>query len=196
EAGARCRVEPPRDQFPRLESVGERERAKIVAERRANPRRDGEHRGDPGHDGDIERTPAFRTGFDLFADRGRHSEDAGVAAGDDGNARALRRVNERGGGAGTFLAIVGRVAALARAYRHAIEIGTIAVKRLRDSQHLDRLRREIAGVARSQSDDCEMPAHGRSSQPGTNTTAKYGASSSVLAARGIITASAMVPRST
>ena len=43
----------------------------------------------PGHDGDIERAPAFRPGFDLLADRRRHGEDAGIAAGDDRDARAL-----------------------------------------------------------------------------------------------------------
>ncbi len=51
EAGARRGIEPALDQLPRLEIVGERERAEIMAERRADPRRDREHGGDAGHDG-------------------------------------------------------------------------------------------------------------------------------------------------
>src|SRR5208282_844882 len=99
ETGTRRRIEPPLDQLPRLEIVGERERAEIVAKRRADPRRNSEHRRDTGYDGDVERTPDLWSELDLFANRRRHGEDAWVAAGDDGNARALRRVSERGCGA-------------------------------------------------------------------------------------------------
>ena len=53
-----------------------------------------------------------------------------------------------------------------------------------------------ARVARPKAHHGKMPAHGRVSQPGTSTTAKYGAPSSCLAASGITTASAVVPRST
>ena len=53
------RIEPPLDQLPRLEIVRQRQRAEIVAERRAGPRRDREHGGDAGHDGDVERPPGL-----------------------------------------------------------------------------------------------------------------------------------------
>ncbi len=99
-------------------------------------------------------------------------EDPGIAAGNDGDAGALRGMTKRSGGARAFFAIVGSVAALARARRHAIEIGPVAVQRVRGGERLVGFRREIAGVARPQSDDGEVSAHGRSSQPGTSTTAK------------------------
>ena len=143
-----------------------------MAERGADPRRDREHRRDAGHDGDIERAPIFRSGLDFLADRGGHGEDAGIAAGNDGNARALRGMTERRGRARALFAIVGSVAALARAHRHAIEIGPVTIKRVCGGERRVGLRREIAGVARAQPNDGEVPAHGRCSQPGTNTTAK------------------------
>ena len=83
-----------------------------MAERRADPRRDREHRGDARHDGQVELAPALRPGFDRFADRGGHGEDAGIAAGDDSHARALRGVSERGGGARALLAVLGSVTLL------------------------------------------------------------------------------------
>ena len=43
----------------------------------------------------IERTPGVRARFDLGAHRRGHGEHAGIAAGDDGDVRALRRVTER-----------------------------------------------------------------------------------------------------
>ena len=126
----------------------------------------------PGTNGDIERAPAFRAGFDFLAYRGRHGEHAGIAARHDRDARALRRMPQRRGGARALFAIVGRMPGLAGARRHAIEIGPVAVERLRVCQRRLGFRREIARIARSQSDDGEVPAHGRSSQPGTSTTAK------------------------
>ena len=196
ETRARRRIEPSFDQLPRLEIVRERQCAKIMAERRADPRCDREHGGDSRHDGQVELAPALRSGFDGFADRGRHGEDAGIAAGDDGHARALRGVTERGGGARLLLSVLGRVALLPGALRHAVEIWRIAVKRLRGTKRILGLGGQVARVAGSEADDGEVSVHGRSSQPGTNTTAKYGASSSALAASGIMTASAIVPRST
>ena len=60
KARASRRIEAALDQLPRLEIVGERERAEIMAERGADARGNREHRGDAGNDRDIERAPAFR----------------------------------------------------------------------------------------------------------------------------------------
>ena len=196
EARGRSRVEPPLDQLPRLEIVGQRQRAEIVAEWRADARSDGEHRGNARYDLDVERAPARRSGFDLLAHGRGHGEHSRIAAGNDRDARPLRGVIERRGRARAFLAVVGSVAALPGARRHAVEIRHVAVERIRGRERRGSLRSEVAGIARTQSDNGEMPAHGRPSQPGTSTTAKYGASSSGLALSGIITASAMVPCST
>src|SRR5208282_3157212 len=121
-----------------------------------------------------ESAPTLRPGFDFFADCRRHGEDARIATGDDGDARALRGVMERSGSARTLLAIVGSVAALARARRHPIEIRAVTVERLRGRKRVVGFRREVARIARSQSDDGKVPGHvftpGRRSQPGTKTT--------------------------
>ena len=85
---------------------------------------------------------------------------------------ALGRMIERGPGAGTLLAIVGRMSCLAFPHGHAVEIGAIAVERLRACERLFRLAREIAVVAGSEPNDGKRAAHGRPSQPGTSTMAK------------------------
>ena len=92
-----CRgIEPALDQLPRFEIVGQRKRAEIVAERRADPRRDGKHGGNAGNEGDIERAPRFGSGLDGFAYGGRHGENAGVAARHDGDvARRARHDRAR-----------------------------------------------------------------------------------------------------
>src|SRR3989442_6473407 len=99
-------------------------------------------------------------------------------------------------GTRAFLAVVGRIAHLSRPRRNTIEVRAVAVERVGCRERRVRLLREPARVSWAEADHGETPAHGRPSQPGTNTTAKYGASSSALAASGITTASAMVPRST
>ena len=81
-------------------------------------------------------------------------------------------------------------------HRHAIEIGRIAVKRLRSVQRLARLLREIARIAGTEPDHCQPSVHGRPSQPGTSTMAKYGAKVSSLSVSFITEALAIVPRST
>ena len=48
------RPEPPLDEAPGLQIVGQRDRAEIVAERRAEPGGGGLHGGDAGHDADVE----------------------------------------------------------------------------------------------------------------------------------------------
>ena len=84
-----------------------------MAERRADARCHREHRGDAGNDDDIECAKAFRSGLNFLAHRCRHGEHAGIAARHDRDARALRRVAQRGGSAAALLAIVGRMARLA-----------------------------------------------------------------------------------
>src|SRR5262245_33543101 len=92
EACGRRRLEPPLDQLPRLEIVGQRQRTEIVTERRADSRGDSEHSGNARHDLDVERAPTLRSRFDLLAHGCGHGEHAGIATGDDGDARALRGV--------------------------------------------------------------------------------------------------------
>ena len=75
---------------PGLEIVRQRDGAEIMAERRADPRRDRQHRGDAGHDRDIELPPGGVAALDLLAHRGRHGEHAGIAAGHHRDPRALR----------------------------------------------------------------------------------------------------------
>ena len=67
EAGRGRRVEAPLDQLPWLEIVGQRQRAEIVAERRAGAGRDREHGGDARHDGDVERAPGMRSALHRLA---------------------------------------------------------------------------------------------------------------------------------
>ena len=105
-------------------------------------------------------------------------------------------MSQCGGGAQAFLAVVGGMAALAGALRHAVEVSGVAIKRLSVRQRVSGFRRQITRVARAQSDYGQPSAHERCSQPGTNITAKYGASSSGFPVNGIIFASVMVPRST
>jgi hypothetical protein len=75
-------------------------------------------------------------------------------------------------GTDAFFAIVGWMTALPWALRHAIEIGSIAVKRICRRKRIRGLRRQIKRVARTQADDEKLSGHGRFSQPGTSTTAK------------------------
>ena len=168
-----------------------------MPKRRAGPRRDREHGGDAGHDGDVERAPGWRARLRSASQhRSRHGEHAGIAARDDGDLRAARGMAQSGLGARGFLAIVGGVSRLALPRRHAVEIGPIAVKRLRRIERLARFLRQIARIARAEPDHGKPPAHGRPSQPGTSTMAKYGANVSSLSASGMTEAFAMVPRST
>ena len=96
EAGRGRRVEAPLDQLPRLQIVGQRQRAEIVAERRAGAGRDREHGGDARHDGDVERAPGLRPALHRLQHRGRHGEHAGVAARDDGDVGAIGGMAQRG----------------------------------------------------------------------------------------------------
>ena len=89
EAGLRCRVEAAFDQLPGLQIVGQRDRAEIMAERRADARGDRQHRGDAGHDGQLDVAPFRRAGLDRLADCRRHGEHAGIAAGNHGDVDAL-----------------------------------------------------------------------------------------------------------
>ena len=106
EAGRGRRVEAPLDQLPRLQIVGQRQRAEIVAERRAGAGRDREHGGDARHDGDVERAPGMRAALHRLQHRGGHGEHAGVAARDDGDVGAIGGMAQRSLSARAFLAIV------------------------------------------------------------------------------------------
>ena len=167
-----ARREAALDQRPGLEVVGERDGAEVVAERGAGPRRDREHRGDAGNDGEIDRAPRRRPGVDRLAHRRRHGEDAGIAAGDHRDPGAAGRMVERGAGAGELLAVVGGVAGLAGLCRHAVEIGTVAVEGVGLVERRPRLAGEEAGVARPEADHREPSAHGAGLRAGTRTTAK------------------------
>src|SRR5262249_37179491 len=132
----------------------------------------------------VECAPSLGTDSDLFADCRGHREHAGIAAGYDRDAFALRGVAQRIGGPCCFLAVVGRMAALAGPPREAVEIRTLAIERFRVGERRGGLGSEIAFIAGSQADDGEPSAHrsppnsvpgsapGRWFQPGTRTTAK------------------------
>src|SRR5690606_11469207 len=135
-------------------------------------------------------------GLDRLADGGGHGEDAGIAAGDERHPGAAAGVIERRAGTGELFTVVGSVAALVGAERHAIEIRPVAVDRLRLGERGLRLAGQEARVARAEPDDGEASAHGAGLRAGTSTTAKYGALSPVATASGIRRASGMVPRST
>ena len=130
EAGAGRGIEPPLDQVPGLEIVGQRQRAEIVAERRADPRRDREHGGNAGNENDIERAPASGPVSISSQTAAAMANTPGSPPETTATLRALRGVTQRGGGARAFLAVVGGMAALAGARRHAVEIGPVAVERL------------------------------------------------------------------
>ena len=167
-----------------------------MAERRAGASRDRQHGGDARHNGDVERAPGLRPGLDRLQHRSRHGEHAGIAARDDGDVGAAGGMAQRRLGARALLAVVGPMPCLACSHRNAIEIRPITVKRLRRLQSVVRLLREIARIARAEPDHRKPPAHGRPSQPGTSTMAKYGANVSSLSTSGMTEALAMVPRST
>ena len=127
----------------------------------------------PGTMVDVERAPGCRSRLDLLAHRRRHGEHAGIAARHQRDAGALRRVAQRGRGARAFLAVVGRMPALAGTRRHAIEIGAVAVKRVAPRERGLRLRRERSGASPGPSPiTASRPLTARSSQPGTSTIAK------------------------
>ena len=68
----------------------------------------------PGTTATSRLAPGRIAALDLLADRGRHGEHAGIAAGDQRDVRAGRGVAQRRRGARALLAVVGGVARLAR----------------------------------------------------------------------------------
>src|SRR6516225_6560581 len=95
--------------------------------------------------------------------------------------------------------------ALAGSRRHALKIRAIAIERVGVGQRVRCVRSEITRITGPQADHGKTPAYlscthdsppGRACQPGTSTTAKYGASLSAFATSGIIFSSLIVPRST
>src|SRR5262249_46346979 len=137
-----------------------------------------------------------RAGFDFGADRRRHGEYAGVAPGHDRDICASGCVFECGGGPRLLFTVIGGMARLVGPRRYAIQIGAIAVDGLCGRQRRIGLRGEPAGICGPEADHGEATAHGRRSKPATSTVAKYGAQSSVLSARRMTTACAIVPCST
>ena len=190
-------VEPALDQVPRLEIVGQRERAEVMAERRADPGGHRQHRGDAGDDGEVERAPGrpgplrsprtppppWRTRRDRRRRRPRRSRPAPRGAARPRRGRPPRgcrrhgapgrRARERGRDRGRSR----RCASAARKRRAG-------------------LRGEPARVARAEADDGEMPAHDRALPARHQHDGEIGRASSVLSASGITIASVMVPRST
>src|SRR5581483_921552 len=119
-----------------------------------------------------ELTPRLRSRRDLLAHRGRHGEHAGISARDERDFRALGGMAKRRLRPRRLLAIVRGMPRLVFPDRNAVEIGTVAVKRLGDGERIVGLRRQVALVARADADDGKPAAHARSSQPGTRTMAK------------------------
>src|SRR5262249_41557270 len=140
--------------------------------------------------------PFARAVVDRLAHRSSHRKDARIAAGDECHLDAVRGAHQGGGGSRQLLAIVGGVAYLASDRIDPGEIRLVAEQFARRPNGSARLRRDLRGIARAEPDHEQLPRHGRASHPGTSTSAKYGASSSVLSASGSETAFAIVPRST
>ena len=164
-------AQAPLDDRPRLEIVGKRDGAKIVAERRAEPGRRRLHRGHAGADCDVEREP-FRILLDRLEHRRRHGEDARIAARDDRDRTALRREPQREAGAVEFGAIVAGVSALVRPQGQAVEIGAVTDDVGRGPDRRARLRRHPFGGPGAEPDDRDPPAHGRRPLPGARMSEK------------------------
>ena len=173
EAGLRCRVEPALDQLPGLQIVGQRDRAEIMAERRADARGDRQHRGDAGHDGQLDVAPFRRAGRrsprrpppPWRRRRGRRPKP-----------RRRRRPRPARVSAAEARDSSSRLSEAWRIWPSArfepVEIGLVAEEFARRADGLSRLRRHLVGVAGAKPDHGEPAAHGRCSQPGTSTSAK------------------------
>src|SRR5262249_44637074 len=146
-AGIRRRIESARDQRPGLEVVGERNGAEILAERRTDAGGNGEHGCNSWKYPDVDRAPGRRAGRNGLAHRRRHGEYAGVAAGNEGNARTLGRRKERRRRTRALLAVVGGASRLAGTRGDPREIAAIAVERIGFAQRRARLLGQIARVA-------------------------------------------------
>ena len=92
-----------------------------MTQRGADPGSDREHRGNAGDDRQFQRTPGRGPLLDLLANRRRHREHAGIAAGYQRNIGTRRRGFERSACPRAFLTIVGGMAALSSTRRRALE---------------------------------------------------------------------------
>ncbi len=172
-----------------------------MAERRADAGGDGQHRGHAGHDRQLQVPPLLGPRLDRLADRRRHGEDSGVAAGNHGHLASARGQLQRCCRAGQLLPVVGRVGGLAGQERDAVEIRPIAEEIARCLDCRMRLGRELARTSRPEPDHRQTAsrpflAHFRPLHPGTSTMEKYGASSSGRSASLADFISAIVARST
>ncbi|ORT56975.1 precorrin-2 C(20)-methyltransferase [Frankia sp. KB5] len=112
------------DDLPRLESVGQRQHAEVVAEWRPDPARHRLRGGQPGHDPHLDaREPLRRRGLD---DGRGHREDPGITGGDHGDVRAAGRQFEGELGALGLDGVPRGVPALAWIDRHPVEVGAVA----------------------------------------------------------------------
>ena len=131
----------------------------------------------PGTTRTGRRAEALAIALDRLVDGGRHGEDAGVARGDDGHARAAERELERLARALELDAVVARAALLAAARRHASEVGRVADEHLGPRQRGVGLRRQPSGARRAEARRCRgspAPAARAGSSPGTSTSDMYG----------------------
>ena len=139
---------------------------------RAETRRRRLHRGDAGHDANIEITPLARAVVDRLEHGGRHCEDAGIAAGHNRDDAAFRNARERLPRAIDLDAIVACNPRLPGALRNARHIGRVADDVLRFGESFLRLLREPARVSGPQSNDIHASGHGRRPCPGIRTIEK------------------------
>jgi hypothetical protein len=122
------------DHLPRLQVVRERDRAEVVAERRAGLRGGRERRRHAGFDAQLDGRPLRVARFVERFEHGRgHREHAGVARRHDRDAPALGRQFERMARALHFLAIVGAVHALIHPERPG-------------HRHVGRVAEDVGGV--------------------------------------------------
>src|SRR5258708_7744460 len=97
----------------------------------------------------------------LTCSSGRPTPRPDTTGGDrhDGNLGAGGGVSKGCSGACAFLAVVGRVPALALPHRNTIEIRGVAVQRIGCGERGLRLRRDVAVISRAEPDDGEVSAH-------------------------------------
>ena len=125
EVALRCGAETAFDDGPLFEVVGERDGAKVMAERRAKPRRRRLHCGHPWLDSNVELQPS-RIFLDGLEHCRRHGEHAWIAAGNDGNCAARCRKIQCEAGAVHFNSIVARVSALVGPQCETLHIRAVA----------------------------------------------------------------------
>ena len=170
EIGHRGRAHPSEHGLPGFQIVRERDGAKVVAQRRAGPRRRRDHRRHSGDDRDFHIRRAFC--LERLEQGCRHPEHARIARGYDGNGFAACRKPQGTMCSLEFLPVVAGVNGLAVAHGYPRQIGPVADQVPRLAQRVVRRRRAVTRVPRTQPHDVDAPAHDAALAVGTSTSEK------------------------